>query len=54
MDWLINTPANPQPELEPGEEIARLLIFSFPEELEPGRLSVEGVTLAFPIAVGGD
>jgi hypothetical protein len=50
----INKPAAPQPELKPGEEIARLLIFSFPKEIEPNRLSVEGMTLAFPIAVGGD
>lgn len=48
MNWGINIEVNPQPELDPGEEITRLLIFDFPEHLDPDHLSVGGLTLAFP------
>ena len=54
MNWSISWEANPYPKLDPGEEITRKLIFAFPEHLDPDRLSVIGLVLAFPDPVRDD
>ena len=48
MNWLINWEAKPHPKLDSGEEIARMLIFNFPENLDPDRLTAGGLILTFP------